>query len=75
MVARKKIHFFPPFFLLISTASFKAGKLNITTANSGLFACGNVSFAVPFHGKQEIKVLASLGHSERKPGQTNGAAV
>ena len=75
MAARKKIHFFPPFFLLISTASFKAGKLNITTANSGLFACGNVSFAAPFHGKQEIKVLASLGHSERKPGQTNGAAV
>lgn len=63
------------FFLLITTASFKAGKFNITTANPRLFACGDVLFAVPFHGRQEVKILASLGHWERKPGQTNGAAI
>ena len=63
------------FFLLITTASFKAGKFNITAANPGLFACGDVLFAVPFNGRQEVKILASLGHSERKPGQTNGAAI
>ena len=63
------------FFLLITTASFKAGKFNITTASPGLFACGDALFAVPFHGRQEVKILASLGHSERKHGQTNGAAI
>ena len=63
------------FFLLITTASFKAGKINIATANPGLFACGDVLFAVPFHGRQEVKILASLSYSERKPDQTNGAAI
>ena len=64
------------FFVLIFTAaSFKAGKVNVTTASPGLFGCEQVSFPEPFHGGKEIKVFASFGHSVKNPSRGNGAAV
>jgi len=61
--------------ILFTAASFKAGKVNVTASNPGLFACKKVSFPEPFHGGKEIKVFASLGHSARNPTRGNGAAI
>ena len=60
---------------LISAASFKAGKVNVTTISPGLFACEQVTFATPFRGGKEIRVLASFGHSVESPTRGHGAAV
>ena len=55
--------------------SFKAGKANVATVSPGLFACQQVSFATPFHGGQEVTVLASLGRSIKSPTRGNGGAI
>jgi len=62
-------------FSKFTAASFKAGKVNVTTASPGLFGCEQVSFTEPFHGGKEIKVFASFGHSVKNPIRGNGAAV
>ena len=61
--------------LLFTAASFKAGKINVTTINPGLFACEKVSFSEPFHGGKEVKVFASFGHSVKNPTRGDGAAI
>ena len=61
--------------ILLTAASFKAGKVNLTASNPGLFACEKVSFLEPFHGGKEIKVFASFDHSARNPTRGNGAAI
>ena len=61
--------------LYFAALSFKAGKDNITTATPGLFACRKVSFQHPFYGGQQVKVLASVGHTEKSKNPRNGAAV
>ena len=63
-----------PFLSLFTAAKFKTGKINVTTANPGLFACQKVSFAQPFGGK-EVKVFASFGHSVKNPSRGNGGAI
>ena len=63
------------FSFFFTAASFKAGKVNVTTASPELFACSQVSFTESFSGGQEIKVLASFGHSVKKPTRGNGAAI
>lgn len=60
---------------LLSAASFKAGKVNVTTISPGLFACEQVTFATPFRGGQEIRVLASFGHTVESPTRGHGAVV
>jgi len=72
--------FFTLFTAVLLTCSgeaaiFKAGKVNLTASNPGLFACEKVSFPEPFHGGKEIKVFASFGHSARNPTRGNGAAI
>ena len=62
-------------FSKFTAASFKAGKVNVTTASPGLFGCEQVSFTEPFHGGKETKVFASFGHSVKNPSRGNGAAV
>ena len=47
----------------------------MTKGNPGLFACEQVSFAEPFDGGQEIKVLASFGHTMKNPIRGHGAAI
>ena len=63
-----------PFLSLNIAANLKTGKVNVTTASSGLFACQKVSFEHPFVGK-EVKVFASFGHSVKNPSRGNGAAI
>ena len=55
--------------------SFKAGKDNITTITPGLFACKKITFRYPFHGGQQVKVLASVGHTVKSSIPRNGAAI
>ena len=62
------------FILFFAALSFKAGKDNITTATPGLFACKKISFQRPFYGGQQVKVLASVGHTEKSKNPRNGAA-
>ena len=63
-------------FLCSFTAiAFKTGKDNITTIAPGLFACKVISFPSPFYGGQQVKVLASVGHTVKRQTPRNGAAV
>ena len=41
----------------------------------GLFACKVIHFQRPFRGGQQIKVLASIGHTGRSQSPRNGASV
>ncbi len=68
ILALKVVFFFTAF-------SFKAGKDNITTVTPGLFACKKIVFLVPFHGEQQVMVLASIGHTTKSQTPRNGAAV
>jgi len=54
---------------------FKTGKDNVTTLTPGLFACKKVSFQFPFQSGQQVKVLASVGHSVKSPIPRYGAAI
>ena len=54
---------------------FKAGKINATTRNPGLFTCEKITFARPFSGGKQVKVLASSGHSVNSQTRGNGAAI
>ncbi|CAH3179090.1 unnamed protein product [Porites evermanni] len=54
---------------------FKAGKINATTKNPGLFACEKITFTKPFSGGKQVKVLASAGHSVNSQARGNGAAI
>ncbi|CAH3133122.1 unnamed protein product [Porites lobata] len=54
---------------------FKAGKINTTTRNPGLFACEKITFAKPFSGGKQVKVFASSGHSVNSQTRGNGAAI
>lgn len=54
---------------------FKAGKDNITTVTPGLFACKVIYFPSPFYDGQQVKVLASVGHTVKSRTTRNGAAV
>ncbi|CAH3188037.1 unnamed protein product [Porites lobata] len=54
---------------------FKAGKINTTTKNTGLFACEKITFARPFSGGKQVKVFASSGHSVNSQTLGNGAAI
>jgi hypothetical protein len=54
---------------------FKAGKDNVTTTSPGLFACKKIYFQTPFHGGQQVTVLASVGHTVKSQTPRNGAAV
>ena len=54
---------------------FKAGKINTTTKNTGLFACEKITFARPFSGGKQVKVFASSGHSVNSQTRGNGAAI
>ena len=53
----------------------KAGKSNLTTSISSLFACNKVSFKEPFNGGQEIKVFISKSHAAKSSTGGNGAAI
>ncbi|XP_078382516.1 uncharacterized protein LOC144665202 [Oculina patagonica] len=55
--------------------TFKAGKENVTTIAPGLFACKRISFQHPFHGGQQIKVFASIGHTVKSSFPRNSAAI
>ena len=57
------------------TASFRAGKANVATESTRLFACQNISFATPFYGGEEITVLATVGRSIKSPTRGNGGAI
>ncbi|KAL9961058.1 hypothetical protein ACROYT_G029938 [Oculina patagonica] len=59
----------------VEALSFKAGKNNITTVAPGLFACKEIFFPLPFYGGQQVKVLASVGHTVKSQTPRNGAAV
>ncbi|XP_020628697.1 uncharacterized protein LOC110065871 [Orbicella faveolata] len=48
---------------------------NVTTLTPGLFACKKVSFQFPFQSGQQVKVLASVGHSVKSPIPRYGAAI
>ena len=54
---------------------FKAGKINATTKNPGLFACEKITFAKPFRGGKQVKVFASSGHSVNSQTRGNGAML
>ena len=54
---------------------FKAGKINTTTRNPGLFACEKITFAKPFSGGKQVKVFASSGNSVNSQTRGNGAAI
>ena len=54
---------------------FKAGKDNISTITTGLFACKVIHFSSPFYGGQQVTVLASVGHTLKSQTPRNGAAV
>ena len=47
----------------------------MTTASQGLFACKKIFFPIPFYGGGQLKVLASIGHTEKSQNPRNGAAV
>ena len=64
-----KIHYF------FTDIIFKAGKINATTKNPGLFACEKITFTKPFSGGKQVKVLASAGHSVNSQARGNGAAI
>ncbi|KAL9975448.1 hypothetical protein ACROYT_G012609 [Oculina patagonica] len=74
-------HLFLIFFMVAFIAqadqalSFKAGKDNVTTSTSGLFACKKISFQYPFYGGQQVKVLASVSHTLKSPTPRSGAAI
>ena len=74
---KKAIHFNQSFFhfFFFTAASVKVGKVNVTAASPGLFACEQVVFADPFNSGQDIKVLVSFGHSVKSPSRGNGAAI
>ena len=62
-------------FSSLLALSFKAGKDNVTTTTPGLFACKNITFPYPFQGEQQVRVLASVGHTVRSSTPRNGAAI
>ncbi|XP_078383750.1 uncharacterized protein LOC144666229 [Oculina patagonica] len=55
--------------------NFKAGKENVITSTPGLFACKNISFNESFSSGQQVRVLASVGHSVKSPSPRYGAAI
>ncbi|CAH3165282.1 unnamed protein product, partial [Pocillopora meandrina] len=59
----------------LTALGFKAGKENIVTTTPGLFACKEISFQYRFYGGQQVKVFASVGHTERSQNPRNGGAV
>ena len=59
----------------MTALGFKAGKENITTTTPGLFACKKISYQYHFYGGQQIKVFASVGHTERSQNPRNGGAI
>ena len=59
----------------VTALGFKAGKENVTTAIPGLFACKKISFQYLFSGGQQVKVFASVAHTEKSQNPRNGAAV
>ena len=63
------------FFSAFTAASFKAGKVNVTTASPGLFACEQIQFTEPFNGGSDIKVFASFSHSVKSPTRGYGGAI
>lgn len=63
------------FSLIFIALSFKVGRDNITTTAPGLFACKDISFQNPFYGRKQIKVFASLGHTEKSQTHRYGASV
>ncbi|KAL9961051.1 hypothetical protein ACROYT_G029931 [Oculina patagonica] len=80
------LHHYPMQFVLVflvvsvvvpavEALSFKAGKDNITTVAPGLFACKKIFFPLPFYGGQQVKVLASVGHTVKSQTPRSGAAV
>ena len=61
-------------FLLLAL-SLKAGKANVTTTTPGLFSCKKIFFDESFLSGQQVKVLASVGHSVKSPTPRSGAAI
>ena len=51
------------------------GRDNITTATPWLFECKEISFQDPFYGGQQVKVLASVGHTIKSQSPRGGAAI
>lgn len=47
----------------------------MTTNSPGLFGCKKIYFQNPFHGKQQVKIFASFGHSIRSSVHRYGGAV
>ena len=50
-------------FFLLTEPIIKAGKDNVTISTPGLFGCKKISFQRPFSDGQQVKVLASFGHT------------
>lgn len=64
------------FFCFFFTAhTIKAGQENVATVNPGLFACKWIYFENHFSGKQQVNVLASIGHREKSLLPRNSAAL
>ncbi len=63
------------FTSLFLAFNFKAGKENVITSTPGLFACKNISFNESFSSGQQVRVLASVGHSVKSPTPRYGAAI
>lgn len=61
--------------ILFTALKFKTGKGKVTTTTTGLFACKKVSFISPFQSGQQVKVLASVGHSVKSPVPRYGGAI
>jgi len=58
-----------------TAVGLKSGKDNVTTSSPGLFACKKIYFQTPFYGRQQVTVLASVGHTVKSQTPRNGAAV
>lgn len=60
---------------LFTAYALKAGKEKVATVAPGLFACKKISFKHSFYGGQQVKVLASIGHTVKSSLPRNSATL
>lgn len=63
------------FLYLFTAYALKAGKEKVATVAPGLFACKKISFKHSFYGGQQVKVLASIGHTVKSSLPRNSATL
>ena len=60
---------------LFTAQALKAGKEKVATVAPGLFACKKIYFQHSFYGAQQVKVLASIGHTVKSSLPRNSATL